>query len=89
MLGQLLNNCGVTRPHGRLWGWANVAVLYQSDDVWATGLHDSVAEAMEAEPTMNISLSVGINSAIPASSSSAAQFLDSSGYRYVLVAPAG
>ena len=62
MLGQLLNNCGVTRPHGRLWGWANVAVLYQSDDVWATGLHDSVAEAMEAEPTMNISLSVAIAS---------------------------
>ena len=47
---------------GRLWGWTKVAVLYQSDDAWASGLHNSVSTAMSAEPAMNLSLSVGIAS---------------------------
>ena len=43
-----------------------MAVFYQSDDVWATGLHESVAAAMETEPAMNLSLSVGISASADA-----------------------
>ena len=61
-----------------------MAVLYQSDDSFTSGLYESVAAAMETEPAMNLRLSVGIDSAIniSKSSTSAAQSLKSSGYRY-------
>ena len=60
-----------------------MAVLYQSDDSFTSGLYESVSAAMGAEPAMNLSLSVGIDSVIniSKSSTSAAQSLKSSGYR--------
>ena len=61
-----------------------MAVLYQSDDMFATGLHDSAAAAISLEPALNVSLSVGISSNIRASAASAAHYLKSSGYRYAL-----
>ena len=37
-----------------------MAVVYQSDDLWATGLRDGVAAAIGLEPALELTLSVGI-----------------------------